>query len=752
MTIRPSHRFAALTRGSLGARTVLVAATTALLASSGCATDPQILNVSKADPDYGTIFKPGINKREDRYYSCKYKDPRVVRTATLPVPDAPADGIRLVDPGLAETSRGEVAGRAKQAAIRTLRRNAYSFHSTFTQIESCDLECVEIQRPNQAEAGGFADASAAPPSPGSGASRGGDSAEGAQETSTTNNQVSGVDEADFVKNDNKYMYVASDQKVAIIEAWPAATARTLSTFTPTKGKPTKLFLGNDKLVVYSTVGSAGGTAECTYGYDCVPTGDGSSTHVTVVDIRDRTRPRIEREYDLSGSFIAARKIGNAIHTVVYDGPIEERLNALTRPPQVDEGCLDRRDDLDAKVQTYTDAVDAAAKHIEELSESGPTLTAGGEPVESTFRASNMPGESFLSVVSFGLDGDTPKAETLVSKPGFVYASSSALYVSVPHWKNEPGGCWYGGRGNDSQASEVYRFAIGASPSATRFEASGIVKGTVLNQFAMDEWGGNLRIATTSGRTPDPRVHSTVTVLEKNGPNLTQRGIVDNIAPTEDIRSVRFDGDRGFVVTFKKTDPLFAIDLSNPAAPRITGELKIPGFSTYMHFMDRTHILAMGLEADDHGDFAYFDGIQLQIFDINDMSRPTLLHKTVIGTRGSASEALTNHLGFNYFAPKNLLALPMTVCEGGGDGRYGDRMTFNGLMVFGVTVQEGFTKKGGIAHPVASRVSCNNWWTSARSTVKRSVIMDDFVYSIADDAVIVANVATLDAPVSTIALP
>ena len=719
--------------------------TTATLLGSltGCGNSGEVssdIEISRNDPDYSS-YSPGYNYLNGKQYFCKYKDPTVIRevassssVATLPINNA-------VEPGLHDTDRATVVSAAKKNAISTLRQYA----PTITQIGSCDLACVEVHEPM----GSQADAGIAFASPGSEKS----AEDGANEASTTNNQVAGVDEADFIKNDNKYMYIVANNQLKIIDAWPAKDAKTLSTVKLAKGTPTQLFLGSTRLVVYSAVGGNSGakTPTCTYGFDCVPTGDGTATHVTIFDITNKSAPFIVREIDLSGSLIAARKIGDAIHTVVYDGPVEERMQQLAVSPSLPYQCFDRRDDIDKVAADFRRAVDERAAQIESLPvEGGPTLIDGVTPVEPTFHASNMKGNAFLSVASFGIDGAGLKVESLVSKPGFVYASSSALYVSVPHDQNEGGGGWYSGWGTTARASEVYRFAVGSTPSATQYEASGLVKGTVLNQFAMDQWDGNLRIATTSGRAPDPTVHSTVTILEKSGGNLTQKGIIDNIAQGEDIRSVRFDSDRGFLVTFKKTDPLFALDLGNAAAPKITGQLKIPGFSTYMHFMDRTHILAIGLEADDKGSYAYFNGIQLQIFDVNDMESPKLLQKTVIGTRGTTSEALTNHLGFNYFAPKNLLALPMTTCEGGGNGQFGT-MTFNGLLVYDVTTAGGFSKRGGISHAVAPGVNCNNWWTHQNSTVKRSVIMDNFVYSVAEDIVKIADVTNLATTVAEVSL-
>jgi hypothetical protein len=234
------------------------------------------------------------------------------------------------------------------------------------------------------------------------------------------------------------------------------------------------------------------------------------------------------------------------------------------------------------------------------------------------------------------------------------------------------------------------------------------------------------------------------------------GELTGLAPSEDIRSVRFDGNRGFVVTFKKTDPLFVIDLQNPATPNVLGELKIPGFSTYMHRLDENHLLAVGFDADDQGSFAYFDGIQIQIFDVTDLANPTLLHKTVVGTRGSGSEALMNHLAFNYFASRGLLALPMTICEGGDNGVYGDQLTFAGLMVFDVSLESGITERGRLPFVDAEQANgagatCGTWWANSTSLVKRSIFMEDFAYGISDTLLKVAQVDALTDVLSTIPL-
>jgi uncharacterized secreted protein with C-terminal beta-propeller domain len=361
------------------------------------------------------------------------------------------------------------------------------------------------------------------------------------------------------------------------------------------------------------------------------------------------------------------------------------------------------------------------------------------------------GDAITSVITLDMASGDEQAEvmSIVSRPGPVYASADALYVAVLHdpvyqdsWEDYE---------EFAPVSSVHKFALKNGNTRAEYRGSGVVKGRALNQFAMDELEGDLRIATTTGYVPDPSVHSTLSVLREANGELVEVGRVDHLAPGEDIRSVRFDGDRGFIVTFKKTDPLFVLDLATPAEPRVLSELKIPGFSTYMHLMDRDHLLTIGYDADDQGDFAWFTGVLLQIFDVSDPTKPTLAHKEVIGTRGSSSEALTNHLAFNYYPQRDALALPMTICEGGqGGGEYGE-MTFSGLMVYGVTAEDGFSLTGQVAHPPGQGIGCDNWWTEASTQVKRSVFMEDFVYSISESRVKVNAVGALDSDLAELSL-
>ena len=631
----------------------------------------------------------------------------------------------------------------------------------------------------------------------------------ATNASGTNNQVAGVDEADFVKNDGKYIYLAQNGVLRIIDAYPGPQAQQLSS-TTLDGTPRKLFVDGDRALVYVSVpdprttspdgksapSSYGGGRECTYGYDCDFTGDGTSTKLEIFDLTDRASPKKVREIFLSGSLIAARRIGTTTHTVVADNlqlfpelqyyPNENLCDYQQAQQPTPTG-------LPSDLPAFPPSASSSAPPFETVAKAsaayealrvknrqiilgkdlsgilprlgddafgGSTIAGGTEVCDGLFRAQLLDGASFTTVVSVDMSATQPaKTVSIVSSPGAVYASEDALFMAVPSERSY-GGVWYDGYRDVEQLSSLHKFRISSTASDTRYVGSGIVNGRVLNQFAMDERDAFLRVATTSGRVPDPNVESQLTIFAEANGSLNAVGRVEHLAPKEDIRSVRFDGTRGFIVTFKKTDPLFVLDLANPTAPKLVGELKIPGFSTYLHMLDDNHLLSIGYDANDHDSFAFFNGVLLQIFDVTDPTNPTLAQRYSIGTRGSSSEALTNHLAFNYFAPLQLLAVPMTICEGGGDGKFGDQLTFSGLMLFDIDAAAGITEHGRVAYPTPDLTSapyagnpsaCSNWWTNATSDVKRSIFMDRWVYSISDQLLKVQSVDKLGTDLQSIDL-
>jgi hypothetical protein len=453
--------------------------------------------------------------------------------------------------------------------------------------------------------------------------------------------------------------------------------------------------------------------------------------VRVFDVRNPRRPTEVRTATLSGSLLSARSIGSSLHFLVTDDERNLDLSQWWSHPSV-PGESPRAVYLLFERQRVKNeealAAAPARAFIPSIEETGVIPATGISPTTAcTMHVAADASSSYVSVVSLDIAGSAPASRTVIgSPPGPVHVSKSAAYLAVRV-------------GDDS--SQIHRFDL--ARAASRYGGGTGIEGRVLNQFAMDEHEGVLRAAATTGHPPNPGSYTTVSVLRAEGNTLRHVGSLGGIARGEDIRSVRFQGDRGYVVTFKKTDPLFVFDLSKPEKPRVLGELKIPGFSTYMHFMDDKRLLSIGYDADDQGNFAFFTGVLLQIFDVGNPAKPSLLHRTVIGTRGSSSQALTDHLAFNYFQPKGLLSLPLTVCS--GDFRR-EPLTaqFSGLYVYDVSVDRGFRFRqqlGTAARDLdanQARTLCDNWWSSASSSVKRSLIAGDYVLSVSEDAIRIAD--------------
>jgi hypothetical protein len=570
----------------------------------------------------------------------------------------------------------------------------------------------------------------------------------AASASKTNNQVASVDEADIVKTDGRYVYLLLNGALRILDA---LKPRVLSV-TKFSGEVKELFVEGDRAVVYVSQGGSGAPA-CQYGYDCTFAGDGSSTRLIVLDVSDRRAPKVRRQLDFSGSLLAARRIGNAVHTVLSDRdvtllPYQTWFEDLPECGVLDSAVKKRVARLKERNES---AIVAATKAW------FPTIKDQGREralCDNLWRTQLADGDAFTTLVSFDVTEDAlpVTATTLQSRPGAVFASAGALYLSVPHQRaSSQGGRWYSFYPAAPELSEIHKFQIGPEANETRYLGSGVVQGHVLNQFALDEWHGYLRVATTRGRVPEPGVESALTILAAGkGGNLVQVGSVEHLAPGEDIRAVRFDDDRGYLVTFKKTDPLFVLDLQQPAHPVLLGELEIPGFSTYLQRIDAGRLLSIGFDANDEGDFANFDGLLLQLFDVRSATEPKLLFRQKIGTRGSSSEAALDHLAFNYFAEKSVLAIPATVCDGGGDGANGSLVAFSGLLLYAVDAKTGFTRLGGIDHG-AEGGDCSGFWSHSTSAVKRSVFLGDLVYSIATDRVKVQKLDQLGRDVADLAM-
>ena len=595
---------------------------------------------------------------------------------------------------------------------------------------------------------------------------GGAGGSGATDYSTTNTQVASVDEADYVKNDGNTIFVLGSDGLHVIDAWPAAETHEVARVT-LSGTPRRLFLLDNRLVVYSKVttggtsGSAGASNPsdqgCTYGYNCRFSSEGGHTLIQVFDVTTPASPTELVRYEMSGGYVDSRRIGSFVYTMVHDTGATQVAGL---------GYNLQASSYDELQANYAQLLAANFAKIDASNDDfflpwTSTTKSGGTAVLSNSCAYALAtqysqGGSFVSINTFDLTAlDQPTRTILASNAGYIYASATSLYMAVDRTYEQNYSTSASSTYSTYQATDSFVHKFKLNGVDTAYVGSVTLPGHILNQFAMDEDDGILRVASTKGWDPDPTVTSFVTTFGEQSGALGQLGQVGDIATGEDIRSVRFDGDRGFVVTFKKTDPLFVFDLSNPSAPKKLGELQIPGFSTYMQRLDANHLLAIGFTADDQGSYAYFNGIQIQIFDVTDLANPTLAWKKVIGTRGSNSEALTNHLAFNYFAAKKMLSIPITICEGGGNGVYATNLTFAGLMAFDISLDTGITEHGRLPFLDTSTVSassdCNKWWTDSKSLVKRSIFMDDYIYGLSDAQLRVAALSSMSSVLQSVPL-
>ncbi|MCE9671532.1 beta-propeller domain-containing protein [Myxococcus stipitatus] len=600
---------------------------------------------------------------------------------------------------------------------------------------------------------------------GSGGGRGPDNHTG------TNNQVAGVHEADFVQNDGTRIFVLSGKKLYLHRSWPAEQL-TLAATLDIEGWPSQMLYDPDRqrLVITSQVyeerpghpsvgiglgfvgdapmpDCAGG---CNYSYS-------DTMKVTVVDVSTLASPQVRQQVYLPGNYLNARRVGGTVRLVLSD--------AFRWPEGVRMGVEYSREVYEDN-DRLNKAIDALIAQNEKLIREqtlelwrplGRSVAADGttralEPDCQDFFHANAPvGLGFVTVVSLDLDaaeGAVPVDRTnLVTQPGAIYASAESLYLATPHW-------WWHTDANQKDFSYLHKFDI-REPGKTTYVASGTVEGTLVNQFAMDEHQGVLRVATTVRNAvldPTNRVSSVdagisrVVTLGEQDRQLVELGRSEDLAPGERIYSARFVGDRGFVVTFRQVDPLFTFDLSDPAHPRKVGELKIPGFSTYIHPLGTTHLLTLGEDRADDGS-PTGRSLKLTLFDVSDMAHPKEAFTQRIGSTSSYSEALYEHKAFNYFAEKQLLAIPFT------DYTYNPYDYWSGfrsdLLVYRVDTAAGFTQVGSISMgDVYRTVNEPRWSWYWQPTVRRSVMADDYVYAISDAGVRVAKLGSLQTPLST----
>jgi uncharacterized secreted protein with C-terminal beta-propeller domain len=503
--------------------------------------------------------------------------------------------------------------------------------------------------------------------------------------STTNVQVEGVDEADLVKIDGSYAYHLSNNQLLISRIAPANQAKLVSTTKLEDGFYAQdLYVEKDRVMVIGNkyenqVYPMPMLRNNAIGKALMP--QWRSNNVTVAqvwNISDRSKPKMLRTVEFDGSIASSRMISGNVYLIMNSYSPYDPLSL-----QAKEGDL---------VPAFKD------------SKAGKTFKAMGGCADVLYY-DPQPSRDFLVVASLPISGQGTINRKLILGTGqTIYSSTDNLYVARQEYVSNPVRDSLNPDSWNTQKTVVYKFAI--KNGQINYKAQSSVPGTLLNQFSMDEYKGNLRLATTKGQVWDSRVPSTNNVYVLSS-DMKLTGTLEGMAPGEKIYSVRFMGDRGYVVTFKKVDPLFVLDLSDAFKPSILGKLKIPGYSDYLHPMDATHIIGVGKNASDAPEqsFAWYQGIKMAVFDVSDVANPKEMYKVDIGDRGTDSPALTDHKAFLYSPTKQILSLPIRLAELSPEiksqseyagSAYGD-YTFQGAYVYRLTLDKGFEFLGRVTH-------------------------------------------------------
>lgn len=613
--------------------------------------------------------------------------------------------------------------------------------------------------------GGGLDLEAGAPVPVSG----GVASPGPSDYTTTNTQVEGVDEADFVKNDGTRIFALVGRTLHVTRSWPADQLA-LTASVQLEGWPREMFLAeNDRLVVFSSVYTPEWDLTEAQATGGMPAdgwwwayGAANTTKVTTLDVADVHAPRVVGETYLAGDYVSARRVGSAVRLVLRDAfryPRDVRMW-----PEMPAGGFQTEAQWKAAVDALVAPNEKAirARTLEAWLPPGKRRL-DGRTVElpsacTDVHVSNAPTRLGLATVAT-LDVDDPTAEvrrtTVVGEVGEVYASHDALYLASKHW-------WWWPEPGQTDATYLHKFDL-RQPDRAVYVASGMVDGHIKDPFSLDEHQGFLRVVTTEARrVPDAQnpenrwgvleTATRVSVLGEDAGQLVVRGRTGELAKGEQVFGVRLLGARGFVVTYRQVDPLFSLDLSDPAHPRVVGELKIPGFSTYLHPVDEHHLLAIGEDRDEQGSWTS-RRLKLSLYDVSDLAAPKEKFKQVLGDSDSASEASWNHKAFNYFPAKKMVAVPFTDWSSRyQNGMYVGR-SISELRLFHVDTAAGFTARGALGLGDLYQSSQGQGWSYAwQPYVRRSVMADDFVYAIADAGIRVAPIGRLSEPVKTVTFP
>lgn len=647
---------------------------------------------------------------------CTGSDP--APTSTSPDPMAPVGELRLVAFDSCQDTMDQLRKAAKEyVGPYGLNGPAVPFAAEAATTRT---------RAGGPEAAMAADASAekaaAPAAPGT------DNSGGAY--SGTNTHEAGVDEPDLVKTDGRRIVTVNKGVLSVVD--PATRRVTGQLDLATSGDGTgrwvnadaSLLLSGDHALVLLPgwqvfTGIRAGVTDDVDGLDIAvsPAQPRAVAGPTLLLVDLSSAPRLLGSYRVDGSLVDARQVGTTARIVVRSAPRLEFPNSLPAGKSLSDA---------QRLKANKEVIDKAG-----ADEWLPRyeVTAGGHTEQGRVECGQVShsakysATSMLTLLTFDLGASTlgnGDPVTVVADGETVYSNGQSLYVaSNQQWLLRPMPAQGSAPASQDQVTDIYKFDASGS-GRPRYAASGSVPGYLINQYAMSEWDGHLRIATTNDKSSDSSVYT----LRQDGSRLVRVGKVGGLGKGERIYAVRFVGSTGYVVTFRQTDPLYTVDLRNPAKPTVAGELKITGYSAYLHPAGDGRLIGIGQEASDQG---RVQGTQVSLFDVSDLAKPDRLAQYHV--KYGNSEAEFDPHAFLYWPSDRLMVVPLTAYRQASSAT---KVAQSGGALVLKVGDDTLTERGMVTQQ-----------DSAGDLVRRSLVVNGILWTVSAEGLQANDLSTLD---------
>ena len=514
--------------------------------------------------------------------------------------------------------------------------------------------------------------------------------------SKTNTQDENVDEADIVKTDGKYIYYVSESKISIIDLESPENLKEISKIEFNEEfKASEIYIVDNILIAMgNSINLSTYIKSTNIMEDIAYAPDYKTKSIAVFyDLNNIKNPKEIRRIEIEGNYNTSRVIGKNLYFVT---------NKYISLSSLAKTGIEELKEEDYK-PTYRDTIISNEDKKIDFSD--------------IYYFNDIENTNYLILTGVNLENlEEADIKTFLGAGENVYASAKNMYITKEQTTYEPSSYEI----LDTN-TRILKFKL--NNGKIKFKTETQIEGIINNQFSMDESNGYFKIATTVGN-PWILSEKTSNSLFIFDENLNQVGKIEGLARGEKIYSVRYTNNKAYIVTLKQVDPLFVIDLTDPANPTILGELKIPGYSTYLHPYDETHIIGFGYDTKEDGTRITTNGLKMAMFDISDLNNPKELFKVNIGDKYTSSELIYNHKALLYSKEKNLIAFPIV--------NYKNSKSEYKAQIYQIDLQKGFILKGEIEH--------NN--SSYENLIKRIIYIDENFYTLSNNLIKVTDMNTL----------